>query len=777
MQISKSIIILIVITFLFTTTGFIFNNDFIKTFSEPYFVNMWGAEGNHLFLPFDVTTSTDGTFVFISNGDRVTILNRLDRTFFVLENNQDTFGIISNPRGLTVDKDNNFYVVDGYQTGLNVRILKFDKDGNFELSWGEYGENPGQFRQPSGIAVNTNNIIFVTDGANGRIQKFSLDGTYLGEWSLGEPTNIAAAPTGEVYVIDRHSCLVRKFSEDGVILKQWGGCAYDLIGYFRQPTGITVDSKGDVYVADTGNHRIQKFDSQGNFIKTWGTMGEGNGEFNLPGGIHIDNQDNVYVSDSYNYRIQKFTKDGSFLTKYGFDGLEGDFYIPGGITIDNNQRLFVSDTYNHRMIEYTNFGSFVHQWGSFGSDYNQFAYTGGSAVDSLGFVYVVDTNNGKIKKFNAKGEFVFEWGESGIEDGEFNYPYGITIDNQDYIYVADNSGRIQKFTNNGLFILTWGSSGSLDGQFWGCHHITSDKKGFIFAADSGNHRIQKFTNEGVLVTKWGVQGNEPGQFEYPEGIAYDGLGHIYVADTGNSRIQKFSEDGQYLGEWGSLGNKIGEFNRPQAIAANNQGDIYVMDTLNSRVQQFSIYPKSIDSFSGLISNGSFEQIPNASNWTYGGHLPVLNSNNALNGLVSFRLGNPVSQIEQGQSSAWIYQTIYVNPDYQTPVLTFNYNIFTNDIIYYSDFFVEIQDGSGLNHLDTILVDGYKPGALNLAPTEGTNLGWKGASFNLSKYKGKFIRVYFHNRNLWPNSWGIWTDIDNIRVLDYPNNVFLPLLTK
>jgi len=771
MKISKAMVFL-VITLLFSTTGFIFNRNMGQTFTEPYFVNMWGAEGNHLFLPFDITTSTDGTFVFISNGDRVTILNRLDRTFFVLENNPDTFGIIKNPLGLTTDNDGNFYVVDN----MNSRILKFDKSLNFLLSWGEYGENPGQFAQPSGIGISSDNIIFVTD-AIGRIQKFTTNGSYLGEWSIGEPSNISISPNGDVFVIDRHYCLVRKFSEDGTLLKQWGGCLTDQIGYFRQPTGISVDSKGDVYVADKGNHRIQKFDSEGNFLKTWGTLGEGNGEFNLPAGIHIDNQDNVYVSDSYNYRIQKFTKDGSFLTKYGFDGVEGDFYVPGGITIDYNQKLFVSDTYNHRMIEYTNFGSYERKWGSYGSNDSQFIYTGGSAVDSLGYVYVVDANNGKVKKFNENGEFVLEWGERGIDDGQFDGPYGITIDNQDNIYVADNYGRIQKFTTNGVFILTWGSSGSLDGQLGWVRHITADNKGFIYVADSSNHRIQKFTEAGIFVAKWGERGTGAGQFEYPEGIAYDGLGHIYVADTGNSRIQKFSEDGQYLGEWGSLGNEIGEFNRPQAIAANNQGDIYVMDTLNSRVQQFSIYPKSIDSFSGLISNGSFEQIPNSSNWTYGGHLPTSISSNALNGLVSLRLGNSVSQIEQGQSSAWIYQTIYVNPDYQTPVLTFNYNIFTNDIIYYSDFFVEIQDGSGLNHLDTILVDGYKPGTSNLAPTEGTNLGWKGASFNLSKYKGKFIRVYFHNRNLWPNSWGIWTDIDNIRVVDYPNNVFLPLLTK
>jgi hypothetical protein len=89
-------------------------------------------------------------------------------------------------------------------------------------------------------------------------------------------------------------------------------------------------------------------------------------------------------------------------------------------------------------------------------------------------------------------------------------------------------------------------------------------------------------------------------------------------------------------------------------------------------------------------------------------------------------------------------------------------MFVNDIMDYSDFFVAIQDGVGLNHLETVLRDGY-PG--NVAPPAGHDMDWRTKTFDLSAYKGQHIRLVFSNRNLWTNSWGIWTTVDDVRVVD------------
>lgn len=71
------------------------------------------------------------------------------------------------------------FIADGY---ANNRILEYSADGKKLNEWGSAGTGPGQFRLPHSIAVDTSGVVFVADRENGRIQRFDLGGTYLGEW-------------------------------------------------------------------------------------------------------------------------------------------------------------------------------------------------------------------------------------------------------------------------------------------------------------------------------------------------------------------------------------------------------------------------------------------------------------------------------------------------------------------------------------------------------------------------------------------------------------------
>ena len=48
----------------------------------------------------------------------------------------------------------------------------------FVAAWAEKGAGPGQFHDPTGIAI-AGNEVFVADARNGRIQVFDLEGNYL----------------------------------------------------------------------------------------------------------------------------------------------------------------------------------------------------------------------------------------------------------------------------------------------------------------------------------------------------------------------------------------------------------------------------------------------------------------------------------------------------------------------------------------------------------------------------------------------------------------------
>jgi len=72
------------------------------------------------------------------------------------------------------------FIADGY---ANNRILKYSTDGKTLHEWGITGSAAGQFRLPHSIRIDDAGTVYVADRENGRIQRFDLTGTYLGEWS------------------------------------------------------------------------------------------------------------------------------------------------------------------------------------------------------------------------------------------------------------------------------------------------------------------------------------------------------------------------------------------------------------------------------------------------------------------------------------------------------------------------------------------------------------------------------------------------------------------
>jgi DNA-binding beta-propeller fold protein YncE len=91
---------------------------------------------------------------------------------------------------ITFGPDGRLFVSDGYG---NARILEYSPAGKRVKVWGSPGTGPGQFQIPHGIAY-AGNQLYVADRGNSRVQRFDLDGRYLGEWTnLGRPFALKVA--------------------------------------------------------------------------------------------------------------------------------------------------------------------------------------------------------------------------------------------------------------------------------------------------------------------------------------------------------------------------------------------------------------------------------------------------------------------------------------------------------------------------------------------------------------------------------------------------------
>jgi sugar lactone lactonase YvrE len=120
--------------------------------------------------------------------------------------------------------------------------------------------------------------VYVTDAYNHRIRMISLSGnvtTLAGNGSASYadgvgtaasfkvPTGVALDANGIVYVSESNNYRIRMISLSGNVTTLAGSGSYsyaDGMGTaasFRYPYGIALDANGIVYVADYGNHRIR----------------------------------------------------------------------------------------------------------------------------------------------------------------------------------------------------------------------------------------------------------------------------------------------------------------------------------------------------------------------------------------------------------------------------------------------------------------------------------------------------------------------------------------
>ncbi|XP_019628041.1 PREDICTED: tripartite motif-containing protein 3-like [Branchiostoma belcheri] len=271
-----------------------------------------------------------------------------------------------------------------------------------KMTFGGEGSETGQFMDPCSVTVSDEGVVIVADYRNQRIQGFTLQGTFIGQFptvvseeqKMG-PNDVAMDGKGNLWVVGGtlNSDFAVQYSKQGRVLRKFDlqtsgwvrGVAVDttrnhilithttgdwcpqgevqvfrpdgtLVGTvgrqqgMEHPQYITVDGEGNILVSDWGNNCVYVYNEDGQFLFQFGGEGSGTGQLNSPRGICIDRAANIIVADMRNSRVEMFDKTGKFLKH-----ITTDMKGPRAVAMATQGQIVITDYYDNKVSIFQNF--------------------------------------------------------------------------------------------------------------------------------------------------------------------------------------------------------------------------------------------------------------------------------------------------------------------------------------------------------------------------------------------------------------------------------------
>jgi sugar lactone lactonase YvrE len=261
----------------------------------------------------------------IGNGQSRTILGftaALDDFGFIMPNYRDGASInalLGRPMDGVTAPNGDLFIVD--RTNHAIRLLRGNSVFTFAGGTQGFADGSGtaaKFNNPAAIAIDNSGNLYVADTQNHVIRKITpagvvstvagspetagrADGTDSNAL-FNDPSGIAVDTNGVIYVADTGNNAIRRIENGNVTtIAQNGG--------FSNPRGLYW-TDGILFIADTGNHMIKALTRSGSIVTAAGSDTPGNadgapgtGMMNKPTGVVYRNG-TLYITDTLNNTIR-----------------------------------------------------------------------------------------------------------------------------------------------------------------------------------------------------------------------------------------------------------------------------------------------------------------------------------------------------------------------------------------------------------------------------------------------------------------------------------------
>ena len=181
-------------------------------------------------------------------------------------NIRQSAGPFNFPTNLAIAPNGDLFITDGYG---NARVHQFSATGDLLTSWGNPGTGPGEFQVPHDIRICPQEMIWVADRENDRIQRFDLDGVYIDSiHDLARPASVDFGKEGEIYIFElgyQAGMFPGAVAPSGdapggrltildtglnVVCRIGGGVNSGTAGDFYAPHNVRVDHLGNLYLSE-----------------------------------------------------------------------------------------------------------------------------------------------------------------------------------------------------------------------------------------------------------------------------------------------------------------------------------------------------------------------------------------------------------------------------------------------------------------------------------------------------------------------------------------------